>query len=85
MISWFASFFVSETEMKVKMLHPARNYPKLIISTCNNKDEEAASLHKQINQQLKLLKKTNVAPRKTKFETKHPVLKQLLQEIKRVN
>lgn len=62
--------------------YPARNFP-FTNSTANGKLKDV-SLKEQVENQLKKLRNIQVPPRPTSFPIRHPVLRQLLEEIPRI-
>lgn len=91
MISWFSSFWYyseivdeEEEQLGCYVRFAGRNYPndkKLLIKS--DGDGNFVSLHEQITNKLKSLKKTNTRPQIIVFQTKHPVLRELLQKTTR--
>lgn len=91
MLAWLSSWIWEENltdpnavnvESKSFLSYPARNFP-FLDSSAHSKLKEI-SLQKQVEEQLQKLRKIKIPPRPKTFPVRHPVLKQLLNEIPRI-
>lgn len=92
MLNWLSSWIweqdlkdpnATNTESKSFLSYPARNFPFQNPSDVHSKLKEV-SLQEQVESQLKMLRKIEIPPRPVKFPVRHPVLRQLLSEIPRI-